>query len=279
MNKISQSILHKIQQENIKPKARWYFILEHIALWIPGVIVTALGALAVAGMLYAAAHSGWEYNEFIYPSKMEFLLAAAPFLWIISFIVFNSLIVKALRTTHLGYRLSVKRILLGSVTASVVIGTSGYIVDEMFKANSIIRYPVRMREEQVWSSPQKGRISGRIEKKYETSIVLRDKDNVLWSIDMSGFGSTTFPFVKEGESLRILGTSTNEVTETEDEESKEHSFVACAVFPWEIGEPNRKPLIKPHPLREARNRMQNKNPDCKTLLEEMKKSVRFGERK
>jgi hypothetical protein len=271
---ISQIILEKIQKENIKPKARWYFVMEHAALWIPGVLVTALGAASVAGICYGIAHSGWEHRDFVYKSKMDFMLAAVPMLWIVSFALFNSLIVRALRTTKEGYKLSVKKIMFGSIGTSIILGVGVYMLDERFEADSVIRYSVRAREEQIWTSPKAGRIAGRIEKKEEGSIVLRDKDGVLWTVDISGFGTTTFPFVVEGKSLRILGTSTDEIDE------KDRTFIACAVFPWEIGELARRPappfvngerLIKP--------RIQNKNPDCKVVLDDMRAHMRSGERK
>lgn len=280
---ISQIILNKIEKENIKPKAKWYFVMEHAVLWVPGILVTALGAASVAGICYGIAHSGWEHRDFTYKSKMDFMIAAVPALWIISFALFNSLIVRALRTTKEGYKLSVTKIMLGSVGASIVLGIGLYSVDETFEVNSVIRYPVRAREMQLWTSPEEGRINGRIEKKYETSLVMRDKDNVLWTVDMSGFGSTTFPFVVEGKSIRVLGTSTYEIDEkTEDggSESKEHTFVACAVFPWEIGEPIRRPA-PPFASGDYRPKMriQNKNPDCKILLDEMRNRGRASERK
>lgn len=274
---ISKTILNTIKKENIKPKSKWHFTLCHFVLWFPGVIVTTVGAIAVAGILYAIAHSGWEYNEFVYRSKFDFFFASAPFLWIISFILFSSLIVKALRTTHLGYKLSAKKIILGSFVTSILLGFFGYTVDEKLKVNSLIRYPVHIREEGLWSLPKEGRISGVIEQKYENFLTVRGKDNILWTVDISGFGSTTFPFVKEGESIRILGTSTEIIII--DEKNNDHSFLACALFPWEIGERNKRPraplpnMIKPkiHP--------DNKNPDCKVLLEEMKEKMKFRERK
>jgi hypothetical protein len=269
---ISKTILDKIEKENIKPRARWYFVVEHGVLWIPGALVTALGAVAVAGMLYAVAHSGWEYHEFIYASRVDFFVAASPFLWILSFVVFNSLIVKALRTTHLGYRLSAKKILLGSIGSSIILGSCSYIIDEKFDADSIIRYPVHIREEQIWTSPQEGRLMGRIEKKYEDSVIIRDKNNILWIIDMSGFGTTTFPFVVEGKSIRIIGTSTNESNIIGDDDSKGATFIACAVFPWEIGGPVRTQLqpFRGNPSPKMRQ-LQNKNPDCAILLDHMKR--------
>lgn len=279
----TQTILNKIQKENIKPKARWYFVVEHAVLWIPGVLVTLLGAIAIAGILYSVVHSGWEYREFVYQSQIDFIMAAIPFIWVISFLFFNSLIVKALRTTHSGYRLSVKAILLGSVTTSIVLGAGIYASDEAFKANSVIRYQVQMREQQVLSSPEKGRLVGRVEKKYDSSVTLRDKDNTLWSVDMSGFGSTTLPFVEEGESINVIGTTTDENSKNEEEEdaegeSHERVFVACAIFPREMDSPIPDKREQPIKMRNPRIRSQNKNPDCKTLLENIKEHVRKGER-
>lgn len=276
--KISQTILHKIEQENIKPKAKWYFVLKHAVLWIPGILVTALGAVAVAGILYAATHSGWEYNEFIYKTKLDFFIAATPFLWVISFILFNSLIIKALRTTHLGYRLSAEKIIIGSFATSIILGSSGYFFDEKFEADSLIRYPVHMREKGLWSSPEQGRISGFVEKKYEESLLVRDDRNRMWIVDMSGFGSTTFPFLEEGKSIRILGTTTESVLNNVAV-NKEYSFVACAVFPWEIGGKMRGQMSPKGEFNRPKVRPNNKNPDCKIILEEMKGKVRMGERK
>jgi hypothetical protein len=273
---ISQIILDKIEKEKIKPKARWYFVAEHTALWIPGVIVTALGAASVAGIVYAVVHSGFEYSDFIYKTKIDFIIAAAPLLWILSFSLFSSIIVKTLRSTHMGYRLSAKKILLTSFGVSVVIGVCGYVIDETFETNSLIRYPVHLREEQVWTSPQEGRITGLIEKKYGTDIVIRDKNNMLWTVDMSGFGSTTFAFVEEGKSIRIIGTSTHDFNETEEninDENKEYIFVACAVFPWEIGVPTRNPANPVKGQHQPKTRPQNKNPDCKNLLNGIKQHI------
>jgi hypothetical protein len=271
---ISQNILNKIEKENIKPKARWYFVVEHAVLWVPGILVTSLGAIAIAGILYGVAHSGSEYKDFVYSSKKDFLIAAAPVLWILSFFLFNSLIVQALRTTHEGYRLSVKKIIFGSFAVSTILGASGYLLDEKFEVNSLIRYPVHVREEQIWLSPSEGRIAGRIEKKSDDELIVRDKNNTVWFVDMSGFGSTTFPFVEEGKSLRVIGTRSKEVIKDQDDEGKNGNvFIACAVFPWEIGEP----FHGPRPPRKNNQDLKprilhtNQNPDCKIILDILRK--------
>ncbi|MFA5132233.1 MAG: hypothetical protein WC444_02815 [Candidatus Paceibacterota bacterium] len=263
----SETILTKIHKENIKPKAKWYFVVEHAALWIPGIAVTLLGAVAVAGGLFASMHTGWEYQEFVYASQFDFITANIPFIWVLSFALFGGFIVKALRTTHFGYRYSLHWILLGSVTTSVVLGIIIYKIDDSFEVDSVIRYPVHEREQRVWSSLSEGRLAGYVEKKEDSRVVLRDKDDVVWVIDFSGFGTTTFPFVEEGKSIRIIGTTTGE-----------RVFVACMVFPWDIGAfPRAAPPMRKQML--LLPSLQNKNPDCTTLLDDMKNHMRGGERK
>ncbi len=269
---ISQIILNKIDKEHIKPRAKWYFVMKHAALWIPGVLVTGIGAVAVAGELYAIAHSGWEFRDFVYSTQTDFVLAMMPIMWIISFVFFGSLIVKALRTTHAGYRFSVKTILLVSVATSIILGVFIYATDEIFEVNSVIRYPVQVREQQVWFSPNEGRLSGIIENKIESDLKILDKDNTLWTIDMSGFGSTTFPYVAEGKSIRIIGTSTG------DADIDDHIFIACAVFPWDIGEfahmsPASSTIMRNKDVR-ILNRMRNNNPDCKIVIDNIKQHVK-----
>lgn len=263
----SQSVLDKIKAENIKPRSKWYFVAYHAALWVPGVIVTLIGSVSVAGGLYSYVHAGWEYQDFIYKTPTDFLLDALPLLWIGSFIFFGSVIVYALRTTPRGYRLSTRKILIASFLASVALGSAMYVADEYFKANSIIRYPVHMREEGIWFSTSSNRIAGLIQGVSDDQLLIVDNKNNLWTVDMSGFGSTTFPFVQTGENIRIIGTTTDD-----------HVFIACQVFPWDIGNfdrPEPPQNTQPSKLSQLIVRHQkNKNPDCVMLLHDIRERVR-----
>lgn len=260
----SQSILDTIKAQNIKPKARWYFVMWHAVLWVPTAVVTALGTMAFAGELYAVTHSGWEVREFIYPSQIEFLLATMPILWVSSFLLFGTFIVKAFRSTHAGYRFSVKSILLGSVLTSIIVGTAIFYLDKELEADSVIRYPIHERETALWDSPQKGRLAGTIEEIDEESIILRDKNNIAWTVDLSGFGTTSSPFVAVGKDVRVIGTNGDEV----------HEFIGCAVLPWEVGAFNRMPVPQDIKPMSKRMHLQNKNQNCVVLLQNIKDHVR-----
>lgn len=277
---ITESILNKIEKENIKPKAKWYFALKHGMLFIPAVLITALGAFSVAGICFGVVHSGWEYRDFTYKNKMDFMMAAVPMLWIVLYSLFSSVIVKALRTTYGGYKLSAKKILIGSMFISIVFGVLLFSYDEKMKMDGVIRYPVHVREEGLWFSPKDGRLLGKIEKLEDISLMVRDKNNTLWEVDMSGFGSTTFPFIEEGKNIRILGTTTD--MDKDDEKIADgKTFIACAVFPWELGEFHRLPMPPQGQgvRRMLKPKLINSNPDCQKVLEDMKTRLKQGERK
>lgn len=267
MNKnISQSVLNTIKEQNIKPKSRLYFLVYHAILWVPGVLVTILGSFAIAGILFAATHAGFEYREFVYPTTFDFVIDAIPFMWIISYALFVGLIVYALRTTHTGYRLSVYKIIFGSFSISLLMGFVIYSLDTLIRVDTLVRYPVHMREERNWQFTGEGRLSGKVIELNEDSLIILDGKEEGWLVDVSGFDSKLPPFVKEENNVRIVGTSTDE-----------HTFIACAFFQWDIGGFSNIKNFKNRPEFASTNFVrppQNINPDCKKVLESLKKRVR-----
>lgn len=263
----SDSIITTIKEKNIRPKSRIYFMVTHAALWVPGVMVTLLGAFAVAGIIFAVTHVGYEYREFVYPTEKDFVLAAIPYIWVISYIFFALLIVHALRTTHSGYRLSLPVILLSSVSVSVLLGAGIYAADSVLNVDKVVRYPVHMREQKNWNSPLQGRLAGEILSQEMEILILLDKEGNAWTVDISGLGTTTLPFIAVGKSIRIVGKNT-----------EGYQFVACAVFPWDIGmfprQEKRPGEIYPPMMTPPQEKPFGGKEECRDLLESMKKDVR-----
>lgn len=263
----STTIISAIKEKNIQPKSRMYFLITHAALWIPGILVTLLGAFAVAGILFASTHIGYEYKEFIYSTDKEFAIAVIPYIWVVSYILFSLLIVRALRTTHTGYKLSFPIILLSSFGVSMVLGTAIYIADSALRLDRVVRYPVHTREQKVWHSPLNGRLAGEILTKENETLMLIDKDGATWMVDISGLGSTTPPFIEVGNSVRVIGKNT-----------EQFEFVACAVFPWDIGTFPR-PMIPPgeiytHTIGTLQEKPFSGKEECAVLLEFLKHQVK-----
>lgn len=219
-NNLKDSILEKIENEHITPTPAWHFAVQHSILWIPGTLVTIVGACAWAGMLFGWENAGFEYERFVAPNKMQFLLNTMPLIWVFSFVLFALVIVQTLRLTPKGYRFNTKKVLAGSLLISIVLGTIMYIVDMRGYRNPIIRYPVERQHRRLWSHPENGIIAGLVDIQ-ETSIVVTDFNNKQWILN-TAFLPTTTPLT-DGMMLRFVGKKIDE-----------DNFLVCMVLPWNL---------------------------------------------
>ncbi|MHB1316825.1 MAG: hypothetical protein ACYCZW_03130 [Minisyncoccota bacterium] len=217
---LKESIFEKIEAEHITPTSQWRFRLQHTLLWIPGTLVTTIGACAWAGMLFGWNHAGFEYQHFISPSKLEFLLETMPLIWIISFIAFTGIIVKTLQLTPKGYRFNSKKVLVLSLGISISVGTLLYIIDMNGYKNQIIRYPVEQRHKALWSHPESGHLAGLIDIQ-ENMVILTDLNNKQWVLDTSFLPTTTT--ITDDSMSRIVG-----------ERIDDNNFLVCVILPWNL---------------------------------------------
>ncbi len=254
---IKDSVLEKIQKEQINPKAKWQFTLRHATLWIPGIAVTAIGGIAFAGILFGGAHAGWEYREFTSRSPVLFFLQAIPIIWVISFALFAGSIVRVLRLTTNGYRYKAKAILLLSATCSVVLGSILFLSDSDDHQNRLIRFPVERTQVELWSHPESGRIAGLIQLQDDGSVLLLDMTGHTWLLNTQALTNTSF--LQDERTVRVLGTQTDEA-----------NFLACAMFPWELSPMKKEDNTSPFP--DIRSFMAGQVADCITILD----TLRYG---
>lgn len=218
---VSESIFAKIKEDRISPTSKFHFRVVNSTLWLPGILITLLGAFAVAGIIFGEAHAGWEYREFVNNSPLSLTMQALPIIWIILFVVFAGFIVKALRMTSRGYKYQTKIILLSSFLISVILGSAIYIVDGQVRENKLLRYPTQKIQTVIWSRPEIGRLLGQINIGDDGSVILIDSTNKNWLLDTSELTSDD-PLLDK-QMVRIIG-----------QQVKDGSFVACLVFPWEF---------------------------------------------
>lgn len=222
---LKDSILGKIESERITPTPQWHFAVRHGLLWIPGTLVTLVGACAWAGMLFGWKHANFsEYQRFIAPSRLQFLLETMPLIWIGSFLLFTGIIVQTLRLTPKGYRFDSRKVLGASLLLSVVLGTLLYMIDMRGYRNSIIRYPVERQHKALWSHPETGHIAGLIHIENDM-VILTDLNNKQWALDTTFLPTTT---------LLTNGTMSRFVGRQIDDEN----FLVCIALPWKLSAQN-----------------------------------------
>lgn len=237
---VSESIFAKIKADRISPTSKLHFRVINSALWLPGILITLLGAFAVAGIIFGETHAGWEYRQFVHNSPLSLIMQALPIIWLCAFILFSGFIVTALRLTSRGYKYETKIILLSSFLISVILGSAIYIVDGQVRENKLLRYPTQRIQTVIWSRPETGRLLGQINIGADGSVILIDTTNKNWLLDTSELIGDD-PLLDK-QMVRIIG-----------QQVKDGGFVACLVFPWEF---NR------HEIMEAGNEIRSHRNDA-----------------
>ncbi len=219
-NNLKENILGKIESEHITPTAAWHFTVRHTLLWIPGTLVTLVGACAWAGMLFGIEHAGFEYERYIAPNKIQFLFNTMPLIWILSFLLFAAIIVHTLRLTPKGYRFNSKIVLGSSLVLSMVVGTVLYIIDMRGYKNIVIRYPVERQQKGIWSHPETGHIAGLVQVQGDM-LILTDLNDKQWVLNTTFLPTTTT--LAPDKVFRLIGSQIDE-----------DNFLVCMVLPWNL---------------------------------------------
>ena len=232
--KLSQSILKKINQDDVAPKSRWRFIARRVAMWVLVGGAVIFGALATSALIYVLTHAGWQYASLSHGSFWRFTLETLPYLWVLLAIIFVGIAFYTLQKTEHGYRYQIISIMLGSIILSIALGVAGYAVgigrtidNGLGKGIGGFESLVEQRMEQ-WSQPEQGRLAGDVRKVTDVSIRIKDIDGFLWDVDTrqvvepENFLRNTL--VDRNSSVRIFGYI---------DDAFPNTFHACVILPLE----------------------------------------------
>lgn len=231
--KLSQSILKKISEKNIRPKNRWHFIIARAVLWVPGIVSILVGALATSALIYVVSHAGWQYAPFVSDDSLwKYALTTLPYLWIALVILFTGLVYSALRKTRRGYRYHTMSLVFGSILLSILLGSVGYALGIGQAIDTGLGARVRgfdslvQQRTQQWSHPEHGRLVGEVKKIGNTSLRLKDPDGYFWSVDTRSLeqreASLLNTILDQHRQVRILGYL---------DENFPNTFHACLMLP------------------------------------------------
>ncbi len=192
MAQISKKVLEKIEEENIRPYPKQYFILKRSVVWILFAISVLLGSISNGLIIYYLEHAEWELFPHFRHNPLTFLLMIVPLVWVVFFSGFAFLIYFYFRRTKKGYRYSTFLVISASLILSLLGGIFfqqiGLVkkVDAYFAKTVSFYRGVQDRKIDIWTSPERGLLAGKIiEILPDAKLRLKDFKGHIWEIDIS----------------------------------------------------------------------------------------------
>lgn len=127
MPKLRESILADIHAKHIRPRARWQYILLHVALYMSWIITIILGSFACAFMILEFSLPERAYVRWMENQENLGWLLALPYLWWIGMILALTTGYFIFSKTWRSYRFHAGAIVLVLIIGSIVGGEVLYI--------------------------------------------------------------------------------------------------------------------------------------------------------
>ncbi|OFW47342.1 MAG: hypothetical protein A2163_06000 [Actinobacteria bacterium RBG_13_35_12] len=191
MKNISNEVFKKIQDNNIIPKPRWYFITKNYFIWSIFGISIILGSLAFSMVLFIIEQLDWDIYHYIGDSFLKTVFISLPYLWLIFLILFTGAAYYNFIHTKRGYRFKFISILLISLIISITLGTGLYFngfserLENVFSEKIPYYNRLVYSFEKQWMKPERGLLAGIIIETGlpENNFILMDLDNNRWKIE------------------------------------------------------------------------------------------------
>ena len=209
--KKSQKLINKIVSEKIKPSPRWHFILKNYSLWIVFILSMVFGGIAFSIILYWAVETDHSLFLSLSYSKIQFLIASLPFLWIISLLVFLAVSFIGIRHTRTGYRYPLLKILSINIAISILLGAIFFFsggagtIDRIFTEKIPAYRGIEENKISRWTDPENGFLSGVIIEDNDMNIIIEDSSGKKWEISIEEVVISKRIFLKTGEKIKIIG--------------------------------------------------------------------------
>jgi len=233
MKNISNEVLKKIKDNNIKPKPRWYFITKNYFIWSIFGISIILGSFAFSMVLFIIKQLDWDIYHYIGDSFLKTVFISLPYLWLIFLILFTGVAYYNFIHTKRGYRFKFISILLISLIISIILGTGLYFngFSERLENVFLEKIPYYNRLvyscEEQWMQPKRGLLAGTIIEigLPENNFMLMDLNNNHWKIEAS-------KVIWKGKIAPATGLKIKLIGKLIDA----NNFKAMEIRPWQKGQ-------------------------------------------
>jgi hypothetical protein len=242
---LSKKVLESIEEKQIKPKARWAFLLKEYLLWGLAFATMIVGALAFSIIFAQLFNNDWDLYRRISGSLPGFIIMSLPYVWIILLALFLLLGNYQIRHTKHAYKYPVYSITLLLVGLSSLLGILFYnigygkAVNEHLSRRSELYRRFADPRQQRWGNPEQGMLAGRVEEGVSgASFILIDPKMKEWEVRLPDEPLFREYIPKIGERVRVLG-----------EVEEPFIFAAKQVLPWDL---QKSPLKKREDLSETK---------------------------
>ncbi|MEI7741532.1 MAG: hypothetical protein WCJ29_03440 [bacterium] len=184
---IAGRVAQKIQQENIKPIPKTYFVARSILVWATIVVTVTLTGTVCGVMVYLLRGHDWGLRIISGDSLFHDVVTNLPYLWFLVAVLFLSLAVYGSRALKRGYsvRPSVYICLYGTIALLIGVAIaesgSGTIIEHEIAEFMPGYGSVVNRPENDWDRPEMGLIAGELRSSENGGVVLVDYKGHMWT--------------------------------------------------------------------------------------------------
>ena len=189
MKDISDKVIKRIKEGDVKPYSKWRFILHRFVMWVLFGISILIGSVASGVAIFQLQHAEWDLYQHFSHSLLEFVILVVPYFWLIFMIGFTVFAYYFFRRTERGYRYSVVVLVLVSLGVSIA---GGLIFDKvgfaerlegLFSDRVSFYRALQERKERVWMAPENGLLAGKIiEVMPDGTMEFVDFNNQRWTL-------------------------------------------------------------------------------------------------
>lgn len=234
---LTNKILSKIEDDGIKPRSKWYFMVKNDFFWFVAVLSIVLGSMATSVIIYALTDSDIYLYQVTHDSFVSFIFDSLVFVWLIVFLLFIFIGYKNIHNTKNGYKHSFVIIAVTSFLISLLCGFALYykgLADDIDRETNNylpINLSVLKHKQMMWVNSSKGVLAGEVVSVSEWSnsahyFVIRDFEGKEWLIDGIDLLPIDAKNIEVSKIVRIVGIPLDSSTTT---------FRACFVLPWSFG--------------------------------------------
>jgi len=223
---LSKKILHTIEEKNITPKSKWFFVLKNFIFWGLFILTFFLVSILFTAIFFHLSYLDFSMVEQTGGSKIMHFFLYFPYISFLFILVVLLFALEDLLHTRYGYRIPLSRIVPGFLIFSMLMGAiaTHYLdpirVEEGIQDLTFGLYrPGILRRKQMWVRPEQGVLAGVPLALQENEMSLIDFSGKTWYVDMYGF----VPLEEEAlpEYIAVVG-----------EKIGENTFRACVIKEW-----------------------------------------------